>query len=364
MLREIGSNFWMEPTEGHDGAVDITPEVFGIEGNDYTWLSTGRSAISMAIEEAERRNSSIKRIALVPSYTCHTVVDPFLEAGYKVETLAVDERLCIEGEKVLDAARETKAGIMLIHHYFGFYTIPGWEDVYKKIRDLGIVIVEDRTQCLYSNFKMPGVDYVAGSIRKWHGVPDGGFLVCREGVLSNKPEEPDLILEQAKKEAAILKYKYLYNQQGTKEKFLDGFAKAEDILDHQTKRYRISDTSLQMQACLNVGELQEKRRQNYRYLLKHLAQSETAAFVFPELPEGITPLYCPILTTDRKKVQSYLRDHAIYAPVIWPKSEKLLSMCGKADILYAKMLCIPIDQRYGSEEMEKITECLYRCFER
>lgn len=358
MLKEIGSNFWIEPAQGNDGTVDITPEVFGIEGSDYAWLSTGRSAISLAIEQAERRNPKIKRIAIVPSYTCSTVIGPFLEAGYKVVTLAVDERLYMRGEEVLDAVKEADAGIMLLHHYFGFCTISGWEEIYEKIRDLGVVIMEDRTQCLYSSFKMPGADYVVGSIRKWHGVPDGGFLVCRKGTLSGKPKEPDLILEQAKKEAAVLKYHYLYDGQGTKDRFLDQFAKAESILDHQTKRYSISDTSLHMQACLNTEELKEKRRQNYGYLLKRLAGLNTVSFVFPELLEGITPLYCPILTAGREKVQSYLREHDIYAPVIWPRSKKLPAVCGKAEMLYTKMLCIPMDQRYGMEEMEKIAECL------
>lgn len=363
MLSEIGSNFWMEPTEGYGRAVHITPEIFGIMGSDYAWLSTGRSAIFMAIEEAERRNHKIKRVALVPSYTCHTVVAPFLKAGYKVEALAVDERLCMRGEELLDAVKKSNAGIMLIHNYFGFYTMPGWEEVYEKIKALGVVVIEDRTQCLYSSFKMSGVDYMVGSIRKWHGVPDGGFVVSRKGTLNNKPKESDLILERTKKEAAILKYNYLYNQQGTKDRFLDGFAKAESILDHQTKRFTISNTSLQIQACLNAEELKEKRRQNYGYLLNRLAGLKTVSFVFLELPEGVTPLYCPILIMDRKMVQSYLKNHAIYAPVIWPKYEKLPAVRGKADVLYERMLCIPIDQRYGREEMEKIAECLCQCFE-
>ncbi len=363
MLREIGSNFWMDPTDRYDEAVNITPEMFGIRGSDYTWLSTGRSAISMAIDEVEKRNPCIERIALVPSYTCDTVIAPFLQADYKVETLAVDGRLCIKGGELLDAAKNANAGIILLHHYFGFNTIPGWKDVKKKIEALGIVVIEDRTQCLYSSFETLDADYVVGSIRKWHGVPDGGFLVCREGSLSNKPEESDLILEQAKKKAAILKYNYLYHQQGTKDQFLDAFAKAESILDIQTKRYAISDTSLQMQACLDAEGLKEKRRQNYAYLLEHLTGMESISFLFPELPKEITPLYCPILTMDRVRVQSHLRDSAIYAPVIWPKSEKLPEINGKADVLYTSMLCIPIDQRYGSEEMKKITECLYRCFE-
>ncbi|MCI9251252.1 MAG: hypothetical protein HFI22_05485 [Lachnospiraceae bacterium] len=363
MLREIGSNFWMEPIDRYDEAVNITPEMFGIRGSDYTWLSTGRSAISMAIAEAEKKNSRIERIALVPSYTCDTVIAPFSQAGYKVETLGVDEQLCIKGEELLDVVKKANAGIILLHHYFGFYTIPGWEDVKKKIKDLGVVVIEDRTQCLYSSFETLDADYVVGSIRKWHGVPDGGFLVCKEGSLCNKPEESDLILEQAKKEAATLKYNYLYHQQGTKDKFLDAFAKAESILDSQTKRYAISDTSLQMQAGLDTEGLKEKRRQNYAFLLEHLTGMESISFMFPELPKEITPLYCPILTMDRGRIQTHLRNSAVYAPVIWPKSEKLPRINGKANVLYTRMLCIPIDQRYGSEEMRKITECLYRCFE-
>ena len=60
-------------------------------------------------------------------------------------------------------------------------------------------------------------DYFVGSIRKWCGVPDGGFAVCKDGAFTDKPMRSDIALERAKRVASEMKYRYLFLYAGDKE---------------------------------------------------------------------------------------------------------------------------------------------------
>lgn len=358
MLREIGSNFWINPSDKFDYFREITPEDFGISGSDYAWLSTCRSAISLAIETIEQRNPAVPKIVLAPSFTCETVINPFLKAGYEINTYTVDSKLCLEGELLFKETKESGAGILILHRYFGFDTVLNIQDAISKIRALGVFVIEDRTQCLYSEIKPLNADFFVGSIRKWHGVPDGGFVVCEEGRINQKPLNCDEKLEKAKIDASYAKFRYLFKNTGEKEDFLEKYRSAESMLDHQSVKYKIGSFSYAMQASLDVKRLREKRKTNYAILIEGLKDIKGINIVFPELEEKMVPLYCPIIVEDRSRVQRVLGENAIFAPVIWPKSEALLSVCNAAEQFYQDMLCIPIDQRYDSSDMIRIIACL------
>ena len=84
MLSEIGSNFWLKPSFQYKNTSLGTPKQFNCLGNDYVWLSTGRSAIGYVIKTIELRKPNLKKVAVLPSFTCDTVFEPFLKAGYDV----------------------------------------------------------------------------------------------------------------------------------------------------------------------------------------------------------------------------------------------------------------------------------------
>ena len=56
MLSEIGSNFWLNPNEVLVDRQLGTPEQFNCKGEDYVWLSTGRSAIQYVIDQVIHQN--------------------------------------------------------------------------------------------------------------------------------------------------------------------------------------------------------------------------------------------------------------------------------------------------------------------
>lgn len=357
MLSEIGSNFWLKPSFQYKNTSLGTPKQFNCLGNDYVWLSTGRSAIGYVIKTIELRKPNLKKVAVLPSFTCDTVFEPFLKAGYDVFYYPVEKDLSTSSEFILQTVMEHDASIVLFHRYFGFDTLDRQVNkLCETLRNLGKYSIEDCTQCLYSDIPRANSDFTIGSIRKWLGVPDGGFAVCREGVWVDKPNKTDVALEQAKVKASYAKYRYLFEQEGDKCEFLNMYREAEAILDNQNETYAISETSTKVQACLNRKKLISKRRSNFELLSKSLAGQVQVVFKLYDNKE--VPLYFPILVDDRSSLQKHLRNHSIYAPVVWPKVEKQSTQCAGAENAYQHLLCIPIDQRYNADDMNRITKVI------
>lgn len=357
MISEIGSNFWLNPNQQFAHADIGTPKQFNCDGEDYVWLSTGRSAIKFVIKSIEERDPDIKKVAVLPSFTCDTVFEPFNKAGYEVYYYPVGKDLRTTSEAIMGAVLSHDASILLFHRYFGFNTLDGHiDEMCGTLRSLRKYTIEDCTQVLYSNIPRPRSDYMVGSIRKWTGTPDGGFAVCRKGVFKNKPICVDRDLELAKVKASYAKYHYLFDHMGDKETMLAMYRKAEDLLDNQKDIYAISDTSARVQANLNQWDLKCRRRENFALLSANLLHRVKPMFSLGNI--GEVPLYFPILIKDRAIFQRYLVSHSIYAPVVWPKDKNQPTQCDGAENAYQHLLCIPIDQRYDADDMNRIVEVI------
>jgi len=361
MLSEIGSNFWIEPNEGKRGKTLDTPsQLFGFEGTDHVWMSTGRSATRLVLQTIEERNPKCKKVALLPPFTCHTVFEPFVASGYEIHTLPMNMDLSIDAENVVRYQARYNADVVLVHRYYGFDTLPGFNQVVQSLQKKGVVVIEDCTQCIYSSFAISEADYVVASIRKWCGVPDGGFAICKEGKLSFKPDKTDEEMVEAKRIASELKYQFLFEGKGDKPSFKAKYREGETLLDNQDDFYAIGELSANIQAELNVEQLKKKRRENYKVLLEGILNLKGINVVFSTLPDDVVPLYFPILVDDREHIQDLLADNDIYAPVVWPKADNCPAIDDVAEIIYKKILCIPIDQRYDVEDMQRIVSEINR----
>jgi len=357
MMTEIGSNFWLEP-----GCVfepyEISTTQFSVSGSDSALLSTGRSSESLVLDEIEKRNPGIRKIALIPPFTCHTVLEPFIRHGYTVYTHSVDLNLQLNSEMLMKDIEVSGASVVLLHRYFGFDTIRNCEDIIEKSKRRGIVFIEDKTQSLFAGYKNLPADYFTGSLRKWAGMPDGGFAVCTSGCFAEKPHEYDKDLTAQKLSASYAKYEYLFNHKGNKQDFLNAYGRAEAILGAESKYYRISPVSESVFCSLDIKELSAKRRANYRFLYESLKDDERIVSLTGAPDEFAVPLYFPILTEKRQTLQQILAKNSIYAPVVWPKPEDMPAVCEEAEYIYSHILCIPIDQRYGEDDMNRIAECI------
>lgn len=359
MMQEIGSNFWFSPEDIESKElVSLNPEIFGCSGTDYVWLSSCRSAISLVIETIELRNPNIRKSVCLPAFTCHTVYKPFISKGYQIVMLPVEKDLSISADKVIEVINDVKPGIILFHQFFGFETLPMFNCVIELLQRIGVVMIEDLTQSMYSRIGRLPADYFVGSIRKWCGVVDGGFAVCKNGKFPVHPTEIDHNLELATVKASELKYRYMLGEDVDKKEFLAKYREAKDYIDNQNIIYSISPLSQIIQSNLNIKDLSEKRRKNFGILLDGIMGIDGIMPVFQDISSENVPLYFPILCHDRSKLQKLLAKHDIYAPIIWPKEEDCPPVNDEADFLYENMLCIPIDQRYDQGDMDRIVDII------
>jgi hypothetical protein len=143
-----------------------------------------------------------------------------------------------------------------------------------------------------------------------------------------------------------------------KDDFRNLFYKSESFFDTEDGIYPINQFGLAAWNNLLKSDFKEKRISNYR-LLQDGWMHEWRSWGLPLLPYsiGITPLYFPVLLRiERLKFQKYLVKHSVYVPIIWPKSQ-LINAAGD-DTLYDSLICIPIDQRYGEGDMQRILSLL------
>lgn len=358
MLSEIGSNFWISPNEGGSGKPLGTPFQFGYQGSDYVWMSTGRSATRLVLKTIEERNPNCKKVALLPPFTCHTVFEPFIDFGYEIHTMPLAMDLTTSVEDILKSQALCDAGVVLVHRYYGFDTLLGFDQAVIELQKRGVVVIEDCTQCLYSDFKVSDADYYVASIRKWCGVPDGGFAISKEGIFAHKPSQTDEPMVEAKRIAAGLKYQFIFEGKGDKPTFKAKYREGEALLDNQSTYYTIGNLSATIQADLDVDALKRKRKANYKVLLDGFQNVSGIKVIFDYLPEDVTPLYFPILVDEREPFQDLLADKDIYAPVVWPKADHCPDIDDNSQTIYDKILCIPVDQRYGTDDMERIVKVM------
>jgi len=97
--------------------------------------------------------------------------------------------------------------------------------------------------------------------------------------------------------------------------------------------------------------------ENARVLLQAIQGWKIAIPIFTTWPEGHAPFDLPLVfetQTARDHGQQVLQQHSVYCPVEW--------VCHTADTtatdLSSRILSIPIDHRYGRDDMERIVTAL------
>ncbi|MDD4096327.1 MAG: hypothetical protein PHP22_08830 [Oscillospiraceae bacterium] len=346
---EIGSEFWIEKELNETSNASIPDWLNGF--GDVVLTSSGRGAISLILSQISPR---VKR-ALVPSYVCESVILPFERAGYELVYYEVDEFFVPKDISTLN----TEIGVFLHMGYFGFSTNEILVGEIEKLRARSVIIIEDVTHTLFSKYNpSPENDYVVGSLRKWLGVPCGGFAaaVRQKMDCAELPPPPQELIELR---TNSLRQKRLYMQtidESLKKDFLNGFSEAEKIFDDDVGAYQMDRLSVQIILEVDIERIVHKRRENYRFLLEQLSEKVEIRAIFNTLPESVCPFIFPVIVAaDRDQMRRKLIEEKIYCPIHWPipkQVDHLISSGTRAT--YDSILSIPCDQRYNLTDMNRI----------
>lgn len=350
---EIGSEFWISNKNMVEKKRNADlPDWLKKYGN-IVLTSSGRGAINLIIDYV---NPIIKKV-LLPSYICDSVIFPFERAGYQINYYDVDKYfrpININAEKI-------EGGIFLHMGYFGFPTNRELRDTITKLKANSVIIIEDVTHTLFSsNENKICNDFIIGSIRKWMGIPSGGFLASREIINKNLPNPPNKFIN-LRLSSLQQKYEYIKTlNKSLKDEFLDGFRRSEELLDKDVNSYRVDNISEMIIKDIDNKELEKIRRSNYEFLLSHLDETKEVELIFKSLNNGVTPLFFPIYVNhDRNRLRSYLISKEIYCPIHWPIPYQLEGhMDDRTKNIYDSILSIPCDQRYGIEDMKRIIDVI------
>ena len=327
MVGEIGSEFHKMVSDAGRG---LTYPVPG------SLVFSGRTAIETVLKELPKARS-----AILPSYCCDSMIQPFRDAGIKVDFYPVEfhDELKIEMKSV-------ETDIILICNYFGFDT------PMPNLNGFDGVVIEDISHSLLSARSYhPRSNYLVASVRKWEPINCGGYCAAINEDLHHVPTAipPDIFIAE-KNFAMELKTEYLDDlDEGKKTRFLFMFEDSNKWLSANYSGLSIDAISRDYLSNVDLKKQQEIRRKNALTLYKGLR--DRVEFLFRE-EDMECPLFVPILLPNRDEVRRTLIENKIYCPIHWPKPVDAESN------LYDQELSLICDQRYNEADMERIVVIL------
>ena len=314
MGRPIGGYFELE-----------LPESQNIIHKNGVFLNSGRNALEYVVLA-----NGIRKIH-VPNFTCKVVLEPFRKHDVSIEFYKINEKLEIE-----DDLQVGPDEFLLYTNYFGIkdgYVMSLSERFREKL-------IVDNAQALFTAH-IDGTNSIY-SPRKFVGMPDGGIAYsCKklDGVF-----EQDLSFDRC---THLLKRHDLKPSDG-----YDDFRKDESTLANRDVMW-MSELSKRIYASLDFESIAEKRRKNFEYLNKRL--SATNRFMIPAFDSFSCPMVYPYYSED-ENLRKKLISNEIFVATYWPN---VLEWCDSDSVEYqlaSHLLPLPIDQRYGLDDMDRIVD--------
>lgn len=343
MLNEIGSEFESDSAFAASGSSFLS-EI----GKDYALTFSGRTAIETALRDAGRAGK-----AMLPSYCCDSMIEPFRKAGFEIGFYPVS----YDGALTMDFEAAADCDVLLFCHYFGFAHAAPPASLCDAVHGRGGIIIEDMTHSLLSAKPVSAQsDYHIASLRKWFPVLSGGICVKKEGSLRRKPQQmPDAEILREKQTAMNMKRKYLGGDRSvSKQEFLHQYGEFNTWLGQHYSGLAMDAESVQCLGHLDIDKIRQRRTENAHALYAGLRGLK-----------GITPLYaedameCPLfvpvlIDADRRAaVRQRLTEAAVYCPIHWPRPAQ-----GGGSVLYDTELSLICDQRYTPADMQRIISVL------
>ena len=265
---------------------------------------------------------------------CDTVSEICKKYKYEFEYYHVDKAF-----KPIFSKQLKKSEYIYIVNYFG--QISNSELLKYKVEYKNVIF--DNVQAFFQK-PVKGIDTIY-SCRKFFGVPDGSYLSTE--ILLKKSLEQDVSSNRmshilGRFETTAADYYGLF--QKNDESFYDLELKSMSKITHNLLKN------------IDYKSVRKIRERNFDFLAKTLSKKNDLKLRRPMGP------YCyPFLCENGMLIKKQLAKMSIYIPTLWPN---VLEECPANSIEYqyaANILPLPVDQRYGKEEMEMIVEEIRQC---
>ena len=292
-------------------------------------LNAGRYALEYILKAR-----GYKRVYL-PYYICDSVLQPFKRLGVEYEFYRINEKL----EPATELHPKGDEAVLYVN-YFGLKNKFASMFCYSYHNT-----ILDQTQAFYSE---PGNRSEDSSVqcdtfyscRKYFGVPDGAYLYTN-----------CILNEELPQDESFDRITFLTKRIDRSPQ--DGYAD-----------FHANDKNLSMVGMRSMSKLTQAMMSGIDYTAKancrirnfHILDNELRAtnqFKW-EMDFDTVPLVYPYLTEDGARLRQHLIENQVFCARYWPN---VLEWCKKDDWEYhlaENLVCIPVDQRYGEKEMNRI----------
>ena len=291
---------------------------------DAVALNSGRGCI---LYLAELRSM---RTVWVPDYMCDSVWNAFLRAGCELRFYGVgfDFRPVYNFEV-------GEGEWLFLCDYYGQLSD---SDVALAAERSGGRLVLDGTQ---SFFRRPPVECDAMyTCRKWFGVADGGYVLTARGERLGRvlPRDEsrgrmDFVLGRAERPAG---------------EFFDRASENNELFEGEPVKLMSPVTETLIRG-VDYRRVAERRRANWRSLGAVLGDVNRLPLSEPEVP-----FMYPLMVEGADGLRRALIEERIYVPRLWPNVAESPQAGPVAISLAEDVVPLPIDQRYGREDMERV----------
>ena len=316
MLQEIGGYFGLE--------LPASRKVF-LHDDGYL-VNSGRNALELILLHIP----DITKL-WVPYYTCEVVLEPLKKYGIPYEFYSIDNHLEIADDLELHSGE-----YLLLTNYFGI------KDRYitEMADKYGSRLVVDNAQAYFSR-SIPGIKTFY-SPRKFVGVPDGG-IAFTDVQIDMRQYSVDLSWDRC---SHLLKRLDMNAGAG----YADFKANSRALVGQPISQ--MSNLTRALLSSIDFERIVRIRQDNFSFLHGKLGQAN-------RLPIGeigkdfICPMVYPYYTSD-EDLRKRLIDNKVFVATYWPN---VLEWCRNGELeadLCKHIIPIPIDQRYGREDMERI----------
>ncbi|MDI6759289.1 MAG: GNAT family N-acetyltransferase [Candidatus Brocadiaceae bacterium] len=301
-----------------------------------------------------------EEVILIPAYVCGSVVSTIEQAGLRVRFYEVKENLEPDFKDL--ESKSTGASALLIIHYFGFSQ--PLDKVLRFCSEKGLLLIEDCAHALFSRVggRPLGTFGAFGifSLRKTLPLPDGGMLLLNtERAVEAKnigkgysiSPTVSLLEKWVEFKTGLSLRSYLLQNDRLRNGYIRRDSKKEVIPENT-----ISTISLRLFREVKVEEIVNKRRENYNYYLKSLADRKDLQVLFPELTEGVCPVGFPVLIANRDGVYKWLLRKGINLRTFWDVLPEEVYSSGypEARKLSEHILILPTHQSLKEEHLDYV----------
>lgn len=291
--------------------------------DDAVKLNCGRCALDYAIKA-----HNISKI-LVPKFMCDSN-----DRVYQQNDVQVDYYSIGKDFRPVLRERQPDEWLYLVNYYGQLSN--------DYIRTLGEHIIVDNAQAYYRD-NIEGLPTLY-TCRKFFGVSDGAILYTDQYI---DVTEQDISLDRMH----FLLGRYEKNAS----EFYSEYVANNDFFENESvkKMSRLTENLLH---GIDYDFVEKKRTENFEYLHDQLHKVNKLSLT---ISKGA--FMYPLYIEDGERIRKELQQKHIYIPTLWPD---VFELCSDDELEYdmaRNILPLPVDQRYGIEDMRYMIKEISKC---